>query len=112
MNKKEFKKIELEVVEYFQLEKINSNSLNRYMLDTDWGVYRFFFDYEDMKSIFGRFDMDSKFNSVPPRNDGGFIIVHYPNIYSGKMNFHGDEAVNEFINTFDRLITNNNSEVA
>ena len=62
----------------------------------------------DNDSIFGRFE-DLKINELPPEvqntKNGFFKVSYYPNLNSGKMNFHFYEIF-DFINTLDRIWKN------
>ena len=98
--KKEFKEIKnyLKLKFYGDINKKNS-------IKTKWGIYNFFFDND---SIFGRFE-DLKISELPPEvqntKNGFFKVSYYPNLNSGKMNFHFYEIF-DFINTLDRICIN------
>ena len=59
-----------------------------FKLDTKWGLYVFHFNE---KSIFGRFE-NLKIENLPQQfqeiNKTLFKLYYYPNLHSGKMNFH------------------------
>jgi hypothetical protein len=93
--------IEDEIVILAGLDKKCSSAIERYSLDTDWGVYRFYFDNEGLPSIFGRFD-GLVLEKLPPREINGLELSNYPNIYSGKMNFHGGD-INNFANRMEMI---------
>jgi hypothetical protein len=104
ITKKEYNNEFKEIIKYFNLEL---NKDNKYHLNTIWGDYYFFFDEN---CIFGRFE-NLKVDLLPEReqrapNSMLYRIVHYPNIYSGKMNFHFYHVF-DFINTLDRLVITN-----
>ena len=99
-HKKEFK----EIKKYFKL-KFYGDINRKNSIKTKWGIYNFFFDND---SIFGRFE-DLKINELPPEvqntKNGFFKVSYYPNLNSGKMNFHFYEIF-DFINTLDRICIN------
>ena len=104
ITKKEYKKEFKEIKEYFKL-KFYGDINRKNSIKTKWGIYNFFFDND---SIFGRFE-DLKINKLPPEiqssKNGFFKVSYYPNINSGKMNFHFYEIF-DFINTLDRIWIN------
>jgi len=90
--KKDLLKIEKEVVETFGLTKKESGPKNWYRINTEYGEYEFFFSYDSMPTIFGRFtDIKRMKMNLPPKEEG---YGYYPNIYSGKLNFHGRDIFN------------------
>ena len=74
-----------------------------FKLDTKCGLYIFHFDE---KSIFGRFE-DLKIENLPLQfqeaNNTLFKISYYPNLHSGKMNFHFHQIF-DFIDTIGRIL--------
>lgn len=74
-----------------------------FKIDTKWGSYVFYFDE---KCIFGRFE-NLKIENLPQQfqvaNKTLFKISYYPNLYSGKMNFHFHQIF-DFIDTIDRIL--------
>ena len=104
ITQKEYKKEFKEIKEYFNL-KFYGNINKKNSIKTKWGIYNFFFDND---SIFGRFE-DLKINELPPEvqntKNGFFKVSYYPNLNSGKMNFHFYEIF-DFINTLDRIWIN------
>lgn len=101
---KEYKKEFKEIKDYFNL-KFYGDIKRKNSIKTKWGIYNFFFDND---SIFGRFE-DLKINELPPEvqntKNGFFKVSYYPNLNSGKMNFHFYEIF-DFINTLDRIWIN------
>ena len=101
---KEYKKEFKEIKDYFKL-KFYGDINRKNSIKTKWGIYNFFFDND---SIFGRFE-DLKINELPPvvqnTKNGFFKVSYYPNLNSGKMNFHFHEIF-DFINTLDRICIN------
>lgn len=101
---KEYKKEFKEIKDYFKL-KFYGDINKKNSIKTKWGIYNFFFDND---SIFGRFE-DLKINELPPgvqnTKNGFFKVSYYPNLNSGKMNFHFHEIF-DFINTLDRIWIN------
>ena len=101
---KEYKKEFKEIKDYFKL-KFYGDINRKNSIKTKWGIYNFFFDND---SIFGRFE-DLKINELPPEiqntKNGFFKVSYYPNLNSGKMNFHFYEIF-DFINTLDRICIN------
>ena len=82
--------IENEICQDFNLTKINSDSLNRYEIDTVFGLYRFYFDKD---SIMGRFEdfnneLIIKYNGSEFVNGTLYYKKHTINSFSGKFNFH------------------------
>ena len=104
ITQKEYKKEFKEIKDYFKL-KFYGDINRKNSIKTKWGVYNFFFDND---SIFGRFE-DLKINELPPEvqntKNGFFKVSYYPNLNSGKMNFHFYEIF-DFINTLDRIWIN------
>ena len=104
ITQKEYKKEFKEIKNYFKL-KFYGDINRKNSIKTKWGVYNFFFDND---SIFGRFE-DLKINELPPEvqntKNGFFKVSYYPNLNSGKMNFHFYEIF-DFINTLDRICIN------
>jgi phage pi2 protein 07 len=104
ITQKEYKKEFKEIKEYFKL-KFYGDINKKNSIKTKWGIYNFFFDND---SIFGRFE-DLKINELPPEvqntKNGFFKVSYYPNLNSGKMNFHFYEIF-DFINTLDRIWIN------
>ena len=104
ITQKEYKKEFKEIKNYFKL-KFYGDINRKNSIKTKWGVYNFFFDND---SIFGRFE-DLKINELPPEiqnsKNGFFKVSYYPNLNSGKMNFHFYEIF-DFINTLDRIWIN------
>ena len=104
ITQKEFKKEFKEIKDYFKL-KFYGDINRKNSIKTKWGIYNFFFDND---SIFGRFE-DLKINELPPEvqntKNGFFKVSYYPNLNSGKMNFHFYEIF-DFINTLDRIWIN------
>ena len=104
ITQKEYKKEFKEIKNYFKL-KFYGDINRKNSIKTKWGIYNFFFDND---SIFGRFE-DLKINELPPEiqntKNGFFKVSYYPNLNSGKMNFHFYEIF-DFINTLDRICTN------
>ena len=104
ITQKEYKKEFKEIKDYFNL-KFYGDINRKNSIKTKWGVYNFFFDND---SIFGRFE-DLKINELPPEvqntKNGFFKVSYYPNLNSGKMNFHFYEIF-DFINTLDRICIN------
>ena len=104
ITQKEYKKEFKEIKDYFKL-KFYGDINRKNSIKTKWGVYNFFFDND---SIFGRFE-DLKINELPPEiqntKNGFFKVSYYPNLNSGKMNFHFYEIF-DFINTLDRICIN------
>ena len=104
ITQKEYKKEFKEIKEYFKL-KFYGDINRKNSIKTKWGIYNFFFDND---SIFGRFE-DLKINELPPEvqntKNGFFKVSYYPNLNSGKMNFHFYEIF-DFINTLDRICIN------
>ena len=101
---KEYKKEFKEIKDHFNL-KFYGDIKRKNSIKTKWGIYNFFFDND---SIFGRFE-DLKINELPPEvqntKNGFFKVSYYPNLNSGKMNFHFYEIF-DFINTLDRICIN------
>ena len=104
ITQKEYKKEFKEIKDYFNL-KFYGDINRKNSIKTKWGIYNFFFDND---SIFGRFE-DLKINELPPEiqntKNGFFKVSYYPNLNSGKMNFHFYEIF-DFINTLDRICIN------
>ena len=104
ITQKEYKKEFKEIKDYFKL-KFYGDINRKNSIKTKWGIYNFFFDND---SIFGRFE-DLKINELPPEvqntKNGFFKVSYYPNLNSGKMNFHFYEIF-DFINTLDRIWIN------
>ena len=104
ITQKEFKKEFKEIKDHFNL-KFYGDIKRKNSIKTKWGIYNFFFDND---SIFGRFE-DLKINELPPEiqnsKNGFFKISYYPNLHSGKMNFHFYEIF-DFIETLDRIWIN------
>ena len=104
ITQKEYKKEFKEIKNYFKL-KFYGDINRKNSIKTKWGIYNFFFDND---SIFGRFE-DLKINELPPEvqntKNGFFKVSYYPNLNSGKMNFHFYEIF-DFINTLDRIWIN------
>ena len=104
ITQKEYKKEFKEIKDYFNL-KFYGDINRKNSIKTKWGTYNFFFDSD---SIFGRFE-DLKINELPPEvqntKNGFFKVSYYPNLNSGKMNFHFYEIF-DFINTLDRICIN------
>lgn len=104
ITQKEYKKEFKEIKNYFKL-KFYGDINRKNSIKTKWGIYNFFFDND---SIFGRFE-DLKINELPPEvqntKNGFFKVSYYPNLNSGKMNFHFYEIF-DFINTLDRICIN------
>lgn len=98
---KEYKKEFKEIKDFFNLP-FYGTAENKNVIDTSWGEYQFYFDKD---SIFGKFTKLKKEN-IPPRfqkvNGTVFEIQKYPNLYSGKMNFHFEDVF-DFIDTIDRI---------
>ena len=93
--KKDIKEIEVQVIEMYNLKKINSSSSNRYTVSTKYGSYKFYFDND---SIFGRFEDIKKYNIQEDRYQrvNGKLYKRNYNInqFTGKFNFHYDEIYN------------------
>ena len=104
ITQKEYKKEFKEIKNYFKL-KFYGDINRKNSIKTKWGIYNFFFDND---SIFGRFE-DLKINELPPEvqntKNGFFKVSYYPNLNSGKMNFHFYEIF-DFIDTLDRICIN------
>lgn len=105
ITKKEFIEVQKEILEYFNVIE-DAGYRFKYSIDTVYGVYSFMFSDND--TIFGRFEDVAKMNSMLPAkyetiNGALFKVSHYPNIFSGKMNFHFND-VYDFIDTLDRLV--------
>ena len=104
ITQKEYKKEFKEIKYHFNL-KFYGDINRKNSIKTKWGIYNFFFDND---SIFGRFE-DLKINELPPEvqntKNEFFKISYYPNLNSGKMNFHFYEIF-DFINTLDRICIN------
>ena len=104
ITQKEYKKEFKEIKDHFNL-KFYGDINRKNSIKTKWGIYNFFFDND---SIFGRFE-DLKINELPPEvqntKNGFFKVSYYPNLNSGKMNFHFYEIF-DFINTLDRIYIN------
>lgn len=104
ITQKEYKKEFKEIKDYFKL-KFYGDINRKNSIKTKWGIYNFFFDND---SIFGMFE-DLKINELPPEvqntKNGFFKVSYYPNLNSGKMNFHFHEIF-DFINTLDRICIN------
>ena len=104
ITQKEYKKEFKEIKNYFKL-KFYGDINRKNSIKTKWGIYNFFFDND---SIFGRFE-DLKINELPPEvqntKNGFFKVSYYPNLHSGKMNFHFYEIF-DFIETLDRIWIN------
>ncbi len=104
ITQKEYKQEFKEIKNYFKL-KFYGDINRKNSIKTKWGIYNFFFDND---SIFGRFE-DLKINELPPEvqntKNGFFKVSYYPNLNSGKMNFHFYEIF-DFINTLDRICIN------
>lgn len=109
LTKKEFLTIQKEILTYFKPSPVNKGETPLYkdsfFIPTIWGDYIFCFS--DSDTIFGRFLDVEKMNSMLEEryqevNASIFKVIHYPNVSSGKMNFHF-ESVYEFIDTLDRL---------
>ena len=104
ITQKEYKKEFKEIKDHFNL-KFYGDIKRKNSIKTKWGIYNFFFDND---SIFGRFE-DLKINELPPEvqntKNGFFKVSYYPNLNSGKMNFHFYEIF-DFINTLDRICIN------
>lgn len=104
ITRKEYKKEFKEIKDYFKL-KFYGDINRKNSIKTKWGIYNFFFDND---SIFGRFE-DLKINELPPEvqntKNGFFKVSYYPNLNTGKMNFHFYEIF-DFINTLDRIWIN------
>lgn len=99
---KEYKQEFKEIQKYFSLPFIGSID-NKNSIETKWGKYNFYFDDN---SIMGKFE-DLKVDILPPkiqvRNNQTFIMEFYPNLRTGKMNFHFHQVF-EFINAIDRIL--------
>ena len=91
VTKRELQKIEKTVCKMFELEKIDTDAMARYSINTVFGEYSFRFDYNGLKSIFGRFEDTSRIKGVSSKT---YLNV---NEYSGKMNYYG-KGVEQFIN--------------
>ena len=104
ITQKEYKKEFKEIKDHFNL-KFYGDIKRKNSIKTKWGIYNFFFDND---SIFGRFE-DLKINELPLEvqntKNGFFKVSYYPNLNSGKMNFHFYEIF-DFINTLDRICIN------
>ena len=76
--------------------------------------FDFFGSIENKNSIFGKFE-DLKVDLIPDKfqvaNEKCFEIVYYPNLNSGKMNFHF-EQIFDFIDTMDRLVIYEDEKIA
>ena len=74
-----------------------------FKINTKWGLYIFHFDE---KSIFGRFE-NLKIENLPQQfqeaNNTLFKIYYYPNLHTGKMNFHFHQIF-DFIDTIERIL--------
>lgn len=107
---KEYKQEFMEIKKYFDLDFFGSIE-NKNCINTKWGLYKFYFD---KNSIFGKFE-DLKVDLIPDKfqavNAKWFEIVYYPNLNSGKMNFHF-EQIFDFINTIDRLAIYEDAKIA
>ena len=107
---KEYKKEFIEIKKYFHLDFFGTIE-NKNSIDTKWGLYKFYFDKD---SIFGKFE-DLKVDLIPPKfhavNCKSYEIVYYPNLYSGKMNFHF-EQIFDFIDTIDRIAICEDEKIA
>ena len=102
---KEFNEEVKEICKYFNLKYIGTINSKNY-IPTSWGTYHFYFSE---KSIFGRFE-HLKTEELPERfqlaNGNLYHIKHFPNIYTGKMNFHYED-IYDFIDVFDRIWQDN-----
>ena len=107
---KEYKEEFIEIKKYFDLDFFGTIE-NKNCIDTKWGLYKFYFDKD---SIFGRFE-DLKVDLIPDKfqvvNGKTYEIVYYPNLNSGKMNFHF-EHIFDFIDTIDRLAIYEDGKIA
>ena len=96
--KKEF----LEIKKAFSL-KGPGTIKEPFKIDTKWGLYVFHFDE---KCIFGRFE-NLKTENLPQQfqeaNKTLFKLYYYPNLHSGKMNFHFHQIF-DFIDTIERIL--------
>lgn len=99
---KQYKQEFEEIQKYFDLPFIGSID-NKNSIMTKWGKYDFYFDDN---SIIGKFE-DLKIENLPPKiqfcNNHAYVMEFYPNLNSGKMNFHFHQVF-EFINTIDRIL--------
>ena len=110
ITKKEFNEVKEEILNYFNPKKCEIKphyiTKNGYTLNTIYGEY--IFRFSDNNTIFGKFQDVKLMNSLLPDryqtvNNTQFEIKHYPNIFSGKMNFHYID-IYDFIDTLDRLV--------
>lgn len=97
MTKKDLENVETAFLEATGLEKKDSSVTNKYQVETVNGTYEAFFDYEGMKSIFGRFQDPDKIKQLPTNP---FREI---NRWSGKMNFHGEDCEN-FVDTISEFL--------
>ena len=108
--KKDIKEIELQVIEMYNLKKINSSTINRYTVFTKYGNYNFYFDKD---SIFGRFEDIKNYSIQEDRYQkvNGKLYKRNYNInpFTGKFNFHYNE-VYDFIYELDQLVNNNKTK--
>ena len=99
---KEAKKEFLEIKKAFNL-KGPGTMKEPFKIDTKWGLYIFHFDEN---CIFGRF-VNLKIENLPQQFQGAnntlFKISYYPNLHSGKMNFHFYQIF-DFIDTIERIL--------
>ena len=105
---KEFNEEVKEICKYFNLSPIGTID-NKNCLQTIWGDYHFYFSD---KSIFGKFEK-LRVNLLPNKyeyvNGKLYQVKHFPNIYTGKFNFHFED-VYDFIDTLDRILIINEEE--
>ena len=110
ITQKEYKHEFIEIKKYFDLDFFGTIE-NKNSIDTKWGLYNFYFDKD---SIFGRFE-DLKVDLIPDKfqvvNSETYEIVYYPNLYSGKMNFHF-EQIFDFIDTIDKISIYEDAKIA
>lgn len=95
MTKANLKKIEQDFKLMIEIEQVGSDVLRPYVINTIHGKLSVWFDYEGAKTIFTRF-LDGEDVKV----DGVSV-----NQFSGKMNFHGDYGINDFVSVMKRLAT-------
>lgn len=102
ITQKEIKEEFKEIKKYFNLDFIGSIE-NKNSIMTNWGKYSFYFANN---SIFGKFE-DLIAENLPPKiqnfKDDIYVISYYPNLNTGKMNFHYDQVF-DFIDTIDRIL--------
>lgn len=110
ITQKEYKQVFMEIKKYFDLDFFGTIE-NKNSIDTKWGLYKFYFD---KNSIFGKFE-DLKVDLISPKfqavNGVTYEIVYYPNLNSGKMNFHF-EQIFDFIDTIDRIAIHEDEKIA